>query len=42
MPVNEQINVLDDFLCDLTVEEVYCDQDIVLDDDWEPIDWFSD
>ena len=36
--MNDQMNVLDDFLCDLTVEEVYHEFEEL----WEPEEWFND
>lgn len=36
--MNEFINVLDDFLCDLTCEEFYHE----LEAEWEPEEFFSD
>lgn len=32
--MNDQVNVLDDFLCDLTVEEVYPYEDDIDLEDW--------
>ena len=36
--MNDFPNVLDDFLCDLTCEEVYRE----LEESWEPEEWFND